>query len=857
MLKKPKCESGSARIALGVLLFLPLIQLSAAAFEFTGEWKCAALTPRHLALTGDYTRAEHELFRQYYSGRYSLLRISEAKKELSLDLSATKAHLEIRPALVKMLRDHPAVTIVSDRGKVKIAATGYWLNPIGQSSFRDADGRERFSQNADIAHYLFLSLDRDLADGENLVITLPTGEKVRCTYRAAAPSPIFKINQLGYMPEAKKYAYLGAWLGTGGALPLHREFGGREFRVIDAATGKTVLTGPMVPRLNDPKTKNGTPFTGEETLSLDISALNRPGNYYLAVDGIGRSETFAVGKQTMAEAFYIHARGLYHQRCGIAKEKPYTNWVMPACHLTSVRGTFPPNIVHYGKGDAKRQWGFRDSSGKSVAVKPFQLIKENAAENREILRAPGGWHDAADWDRRPQHLGIVGDLAAVYLLKPDNFCDGQLNLPESGNHIPDILDEALWGIEHLRLKQQPDGGVGTWEETTRHPTSRDGSSAQDKLVYYLSCATRASTLEYAAYAAELALALKRAGATERAELLTESAKRAWDFALDAKNRISRVYRVNHAILSYRDNPNLAPEFLVKAGFDLYQLSGDRKYLNAAEDAAPAADKIMNKDSWRWSPLLWIELEIFPCDSQKLDKLISKRRKALVRQAEKLLEQQEKNYPVRIAWFGTREGWSHTMSWGTYHPHRRARTLIAAHALTGDKAFLDGAYLANDFNNGANPTGTSMTSGLGKVYPVRFLDLNSYADGIAEFTPGITPYRNTYGIPRDAVRMAFGISPTSKIERLSGDTFRSLLPRENLSENDCVKELGLIWPIWRRWGNVESRTVAASEFTVWETIAPAAVVTGYLLDKAQMPDPRWLNRMPADDIRKLPGYAPLP
>ena len=86
---------------------------------------------------------------------------------------------------------------------------------------------------------------------------------------------------------------------------------------------------------------------------------------------------------------------------------------------------------------------------------------------------------------------------------------------------------------------------------------------------------------------------------------------------------------------------------------------------------------------------------------------------------------------------------------------------------------------------------------------------------------------------------------------------SLLPREGLTESECAKELGKIFPIWHRWCNVESRTVAASEFTVWETIAPAAAVTGYLLNGAKMPEREWLERRPVDDIRKRPGYAPLP
>ena len=49
----------------------------------------------------------------------------------------------------------------------------------------------------------------------------------------------------------------------------------------------------------------------------------------------------------------------------------------------------------------------------------------------------------------------------------------------------------------------------------------------------------------------------------------------------------------------------------------------------------------------------------------------------------------------------------------------------------------------------------MTSGLGRVYPVSFLDLPSYVDGIAEYVPGITPYRWNYGMPAKAVEMVYG------------------------------------------------------------------------------------------------------
>ena len=530
---------------------------------------------------------------------------------------------------------------------------------------------------------------------------------------------------------------------------------------------------------------------------------------------------------------------------------------LPACHRHVLRGTFPPHDSHYQEGGRNRPYGFTTASGQSIRVNHFQLIDRNRPRETEPLTAAGGWHDAADWDRRPQHLGIVADLAAVYLMKPENFSDGQLNLPESANGIPDILDEAVWGLRHLLALQQPDGGVGTWIETIRHPRPEDGSPAQDILPWFLSCATRQSSLEYASSAALLALALRRAGAAKEAETYYVSARKAWDYALNPLHRRPRMFHDHGEVIFYREAPECAPEFLVKAGFALYQFGKDPVLLNVAANASGAALRAMRKESWRWSPLFWIELELFPDCPEELLPLREARRRALLEEADRMLDQLENNYPVRIAWHGAQDSWVHTMSWGTYHPLRRARVWIAAHAITGNRVYRDAALLANDFHNGANPTGRTMTSGLGKVYPVLFLDLNSYADGIAEFVPGITPYGNTWGIPRNAVKMAYGLYyPANPGQHFDG-LARSFLPREGLSEAECAAAVARTLPVWRRWCNVEGETVPASEYSVWETIAPAAAVTGYLLNGARPPEPEWTNRRPADDIRRLPGYAHLP
>ena len=231
----------------------------------------------------------------------------------------------------------------------------------------------------------------------------------------------------------------------------------------------------------------------------------------------------------------------------------------------------------------------------------------------------------------------------------------------------------------------------------------------------------------------------------------------------------------------------------------------------------------SKDFWKWSPLTWMML----FEAEELSSPVADEyRKVILRDADKMLENQGNAYPYRTLWHAHNAGWVHAMAWGNYHPLRRAMILIAAHKLTGEEKYLDGAYLANDYHNGTNPLGRTMTSGLGKIYPAVFLDLVSYADGIGEFVPGITPYGNTFGLDKNAVKMVYG----ENAEKL---------------------------PIFRRYVNLEFLSVPSSEYSVWETIAPAVVTTGYLIEKPALPPEELKNRKPAGDFRELPGYRALP
>ena len=796
--------------ALALAASLAAVPVSAA------QWRVTALDPLHLAVQCDRTDDERAAFS-----------LTDEEKSLggwkfdNAFYAAADRALAGRAAFEAALRDGPFEVAGS-----KVAAHGLWKNPAGLLRFPDNKGLEKPARNAKILWTVFLALDDPMQPGAKATVRTPTGETLDFVYDPAVPSPLFKVNQVGYSTlAAKRYAYLGGWLGPLGPWPAPPE--GTTFELVDAKTGKVALTGPVVRRRDDP-VREGTPFCGEETCEMDITAAPT-GRYYLRVAGVGRSMDFTVGREGIGDAFALHMKGLYQQRCGIEKSPELTRWPDKACHLKVFRGVNPPGQWEYGER-------FTDAEGKKFKTGHFAVNSAMMDSYTETLSLPGGWHDAADYDRRPMHLRIVGDLATIYLLRPENFTDSQLAVPERGNGVPDVLDEAAWGLRHLIAGQQADGGVGTWIEGTRHPGDGDHCMpSEDPVRYCLSRATRQSSVEYAGYAALLARALEKAGgpaATKMAAEFRESAIRAWDYAATAEPAKHVPMKANagkEVVDVFYDEkegpPN--PEAVAKAAVNLYALTGDARYAKALDDLVGTLPARMNKSGYGMSPLVLAEFGFTEVPGEAFQKLAQYWRERTIREADANLKRLENAYPYRLPWFGADEGWVHTMSWGNVHPLRQALKFVAAHAFTGDAKYLDAAFLANDFHCGCNPNGSTWTAGLGTVYPTSYLSLASLADGIGEYVAGITPYRNTFGMPGKAKECVWQ------------------------NKTDEIK----LCPFLRRWADMENQTVAASEFTVWETMGPAAATTGYLMGPGL--SPKNDMREPAKDVRDLPGFWALP
>ena len=773
---------------------------------------------------------------------------------------------DYRPMIKTNFDDSSYFSIQSDGQPVAISESAYWLNAIGLMRVKTLLNSEVKEVNsAEVEHVAYLKLATPLTDGHTYTVSTRHGETVSFEYNEKdSISWGIKVNQVGYSPDAgRKYAYLGVWLADLGPLDL-ADFAGKPFYLCNAEDQTNVFEGTIAFRSKDVLRDGKTPVYGEDIYEMDFSSFCTPGEYFVYIPGVGRSWRFRVDSDAIGEAFYTHARGLFHQRSGMALEGKFTPWPMDADHVGSWVGGFAPNSGHYRKGDDPG-YGFFDENGAQISMKPFTVVRETATD--EFLPDVwGGWRDAADYDRRTHHFQVVRDLLSAYLMFPDKFLDGQLHIPESGNGIPDIVDEAVWGVDVWRRAQNESGGVGCWLEATSHPHNPD--PALDDQRYYLALPTRESTMEYAAHAALMAVAYQTCGQQELSHRFGQSATEAFHYAMEPTNSV--VHRWPHTVrgsggaeetveYTYREGTNVPGVRVFKAALNLYLLNGDEHYLNVMRQYEKDFYGSVRQMHWRESPFYFAELTT--TDDPRLAAYRDAHRQRVIELADKRLTFQE-GHAYRNLFWPVDHGYFTHMSWGNIHPLRQGRIFAAAHRYTRDPKYRDALLLLNDWQCGANPMGRTFTSGLGTVYPVRFLHLPSYSDGIDEFVPGITIYGLTYGIAYRARQLAHGLYLEDRADHGFKAQNICLLPKRltdgvNLDFDKSTEALGRALPVYRRFCNIEGHAVAQNEFTVWETIGPCAAMTGCLMPDGWLPSETLKNRKPVSSIRDLEGYLPQP
>ncbi|MFZ5988339.1 MAG: glycoside hydrolase family 9 protein [Bacillota bacterium] len=240
----------------------------------------------------------------------------------------------------------------------------------------------------------------------DIKVTSPDNEKA---------APAVKVNQLGFLPDAEKYALV---TGFEGELPADV---GTPFSVLSATTYSIAYEGTL-----SLVTDYEAVDSGEKILKADFSDLTTPGEYFIKVGtaGIENSPKFKIGEDIYNSLVVDASRYFYYQRQGIDLEAPYA-----------------PDYPRTDKTPQDAQASFA-----SGTMSPIDVTK--------------GWYDAGDYGKYV-NAGATGisDLFWAYEMFPKQFIDNQFNIPESGNGVPDILDEARWELEWmLKMQDAASGG---------------------------------------------------------------------------------------------------------------------------------------------------------------------------------------------------------------------------------------------------------------------------------------------------------------------------------------------------------------------------------------------------------------
>ena len=139
---------------------------------------------------------------------------------------------------------------------------------------------------------------------------------------------------------------------------------------------------------------------------------------------------------------------------------------------TKGKGVLGNEFLFAALSDEGAPHGFFDELriyNRAMGKKDMALLAgRHQARIPKRIMASGGHHDAGDYNPR-SHIDVAQNLMDAYELAPKKFWDGQLNIPEKGNGIPDIIDEALWALKLWIGLQDKDGGVFNGTESDGDP----------------------------------------------------------------------------------------------------------------------------------------------------------------------------------------------------------------------------------------------------------------------------------------------------------------------------------------------------------------------------------------------------
>ncbi len=595
-----------------------------------------------------------------------------------------------------------------------------------------------------LEHQLFLDLPNKLQEGKTYMLQTgglaSNGDSWTFTYGdPTLRSEAVRVNTLGYVPSApEKFGYVYYWMGDKGPLELD-DMKNRPFHLIDTQTGKVSFSGVTQFRLPRTQAETGqnddTPnanFLGADVWECDFSEFTKPGNYVLQVQGIGSSWPFRIANNIYHDPFYHVARSLYHNRSGIELQQPYTEFTRPAPHNPKLTPGFENRLFY--TTTRFTEWGSEGGERKLL----------DAGRKGNLTEAWGWYQDAGDWDGYFTHLRVAQELLFAYELTPEGFSDSQLNIPESSNNVPDILDEAAWLPRYcqrlraeLLAKGWGTGGVGLRvaadaygpDEKVLPNGKRLGQGSWEDIGrdWVVSGEDPWSTYRYAGVAAHLAYNLNLAGVKdpEGTDWIREAIE---SYAWAQAN--THPGDENNTTFSLSDQR-------IYAAAALYRLTGEKLYHEQFKKDARAINKfsLLNEDGL-YGPSIYA----LGGGSGVPDEVVYERiTAALLRSADEIIIKTPSRRSLR--WGGN---FNFPMLVGQQTTPWVLEGMIGYNIVKRTDPEKAKAYLANLYNTadyflGTNSQNMTWITGIGPRHPTHIFHMDAWYNGKGKYHPGMIPY----------------------------------------------------------------------------------------------------------------------
>jgi hypothetical protein len=310
-------------------------------------------------------------------------------------------------------------------------------------------------------NYLYLHLATAVGEGQSVRVANPSGTIIPPTMQFTNVasllrySPAIHVNQEGYIPSFPKKAMVGYYIGNLGELTIPTNGG---FKLVDTRTGAQVFQGTLEQRADVGYPLTPAPY--QKVYEADFTAFQTPGEYRLVVSGLGASLPFLIDNGIAMNFTRTYALGLYHQRCGTSNTLPYTRHNHDHCHLEQADVPMPSASYPF-------TWAKVAEKSADYANNPRHTapqLKDETSQlypiiNRGKLDISLGHHDAGDYSKYTiNSAGLVHYLIFAVDSFPGAAALDNLGLPESGDGISDLMQEAKWEADYLAKIQDADGG---------------------------------------------------------------------------------------------------------------------------------------------------------------------------------------------------------------------------------------------------------------------------------------------------------------------------------------------------------------------------------------------------------------